>query len=232
MNNERLKALADKHEIKLIDCIRLTALEKYEILILCDDSGSMNLTVDGTSKTRWNELRDIVKLVIEIGTIFDTDGVDVYFLNRKEKLKITDPKQIDHLFMDLPSGYTPLARVLQEVLQSSEARPDDEKKRLIFIATDGAPTDDDGNSDLNRFEHVMRSQRNANTTHVMFLLCTDESDYIDYLTRFKRTMKNIDVYDDYETEKKKIRRLHGSNYILSRGDYIVQALVGAVEHKT
>ena len=100
---------------------------------------------------------------------------------------------------------------------------------LIFIATDGAPTDDGGNPDEERFEQVMKNERNAETTHVMFLLCTDESDYIDYLTRFKRTMRNVDICDDYEIEKKKMRRLYGGDDKFLRSDYIVQALVGAVD---
>jgi hypothetical protein len=228
---DRLQALVYKHEIRVSERDRLNVLTEYEIVVLCDDSGSMNLTVDGTERTRWDELRNIVKFVIEIGTIFDTNGVNVYFLNRENTAGITDPNDIDRLFIPPPTGFTPLVRKLQEILHFAETRPDKKKKVLVFIATDGAPTDDDGNPDLEEFEQVMRNERNAKTTHVMFLLCTDEPDYIDYLTKFKRTMRNVDVYDDYETEKKKIRRLRGDNHTFSRSDYIVQALVGAVEHK-
>ncbi|CAF1069210.1 unnamed protein product [Rotaria sordida] len=163
--------------------------------------------------------------------VFDKNGVDVFFLNRENAVGITDPQDIDRLFMPPPSGYTPLARKLQEIINFAENRVDKEKKVLVFIATDGAPTDDGGNPDLERFEQIMKHERNAETTHVMFLLCTDEPDDIAYLTKFKGTMKNVDVYDDYETEKKKIRRLRGNNHAFSKGDYIVQALVGAVEHK-
>lgn len=230
MQKDRLQAFAHKREIRVSECERLMALQGYEIIILCDDSGSMGETVDGTKRTRWDELRDMVKLVIEIATIFDPSGVNVHFLNRGEAHKITDPKHIDHLFTACPTGYTPLVRVLQEIPQLSQTRPANERKLLVFIATDGAPTTDDGDSDLGRFEYFMRNDRNAETTHVMFLLCTDELDYINYLTRFKQTMINVDVIDDYETEKRKIRNSRGSNHIFTRGDYIVQALVGAVDH--
>ena len=221
--------MVNKHKIRVSERDRLKQLAEYEIIVLCDDSGSMNMHVDGTNRTRWDELCYIVKLVIEIGTIFNPNGVDVYFLNREKTCGITDLKQIDHLFSYPPTGYTPLVRKLREVLQFAEARPDKEKKVLIFIATNGAPTDDRGNPDQKRFKQVMKHERNAETTHVMFLLCTDESDYIDYLTRFKRTMRNVDICDDYETEKKKMRHLHGGSNVFSRGDYIVQALVGAVD---
>ena len=220
-----------KHEIRISERDRLRILDQYEIVVLCDDSGTMNSTVDGTNRTRWDELRYIVKLVIEIGTIFDRSGVDVYFLNRENALEINDPKDIDRLFTPPPTGFTPLARKLQDILNFAENRPDKEKKVLVFVATDGAPTDNGGNPDLEGFEQVMKNERNAETTHVMFLICTDEPDDIAYLAKFKRTMKNVDVYDDYETEKKKIRRLRGNNYTFSKADYIVQALVGAVEPK-
>ncbi|CAF4267956.1 unnamed protein product, partial [Adineta steineri] len=44
---------------------RLCLLEDYKIIIVCDDSGSMNTTIDGSQDTRWDELCSIVKLLIE-----------------------------------------------------------------------------------------------------------------------------------------------------------------------
>jgi hypothetical protein len=47
------------------------------------------------------------------------------------------------LFKNKPKGFTPLPRVLEQVL-SDISRYVNEKKLLIIIATDGEPTDDNG----------------------------------------------------------------------------------------
>jgi hypothetical protein len=68
-----------KYEIQEELGQRLRALQDYEIILLCDDSGSMKTTVDNSARTQWDELRDFVKIILEIGTIVDSTGVDIYF---------------------------------------------------------------------------------------------------------------------------------------------------------
>ncbi|CAF4973548.1 unnamed protein product, partial [Rotaria sp. Silwood1] len=76
--DDRLRELTLKYEIQEELGEHLRILEDYEIIILCDDSGSMKTTVDGTDRTRWDELCQIVKIVLEIGVIFDSTGVGSY----------------------------------------------------------------------------------------------------------------------------------------------------------
>ena len=64
----------------------------------------MQTQVDGTNRTRWEELRDIVKIVLEIGTIFDSSGVDIFFLNRRSYYNVTDPEAVNEAFTSLPRG--------------------------------------------------------------------------------------------------------------------------------
>ncbi|CAF4793145.1 unnamed protein product, partial [Rotaria sp. Silwood2] len=75
----------------------------------------------------------------------------------------------------------------------------------------------------------MGNERNPETTHVMFLLCTDEPDSVEHFTQWDQTMKNVDVIDDFPTEREKIRRYRGPDFRFSRGDYVVKALIGAVD---
>ena len=49
------------------------------------------------------------------------------------------------LFRERPQGFTPLPRVLDNVLNDTSMLLN-EKKLLIIIATDGEPTDDSGQS--------------------------------------------------------------------------------------
>ena len=209
---------------------RLRKLRDYEIVIVCDDSGSMMTPVDGSLRTRWDELCDIVKTVIRIGVIFDSNGVDVHFLNRESYLNVTDPKTVDKAFEKDPSGYTPLVPVLTRIFKSGLADRGRDKKLLAFVATDGMPTDNNGNEVIKDFEQCMQKTRRIETTHVSFLLCTDEEDVVNYMREWDERMNNVDVTDDFHTERDRIRKYQkDSNYPFSRGDYIIKALVGAVD---
>jgi hypothetical protein len=206
----------------------LLELKGYEIVIVCDDSGSMNTKVDNTGKTRWDELRSIVKILIEIGVIFDTNGVDIYFLNRRKYLKIKDPKEVEQAFAELPRDYTPLIPVLKDIFKSPLARRGRDKKLLVFVATDGEPTDEDGNPVVQQLKSLMDETRDQETTYVSFLLCTNETENIEYLNNWDKTMPHVDVTDDFETEKQKILRIQGNDFSFTHGDYIVKALAGAI----
>ncbi|CAF3834873.1 unnamed protein product, partial [Rotaria sp. Silwood1] len=44
-----------------------------------------------------------------------------------------------------------------------------------------------------------------------------------------RTMINVDIVDDYKLEREGVRQTKGFNYPFSFGEYIVKALIGAVD---
>ena len=209
---------------------RLKKLQNFEIVIVCDDSGSMLTPVDGTQRTRWDELCQIVKTVLKISVIFDGNGVDIYFLNRDSFLKVKDPHIVDQAFKTPPCGYTPLVPVLNEIFTSNLAYHGRDKKLLVFVATDGMPTDDDGNTNISELENLMRETRQVKTTYVSFLLCTDDPSCVDYLNKWDRTMANVDVTDDFYAEREKIFKCSKTeDKRFSRGDYVVKALVGAID---
>jgi hypothetical protein len=189
----------------------------------------MNTQVSGTNGTRWDELRAIVQIVIEIGTVFDSNGVDVHFLNRPSMPNVTDSRQVAESFSKRPGGYTPLTAALRRIFQSAASKPNSDKRLLVFVATDGAPTDNNGNVDVRGLENLMRNERQANTTYVTFLACTDEDESVAYLSQWDRTMMNVDVVDDYKSEREEVRRAKGPNFPFSFGDYVVKTLLGAVD---
>ena len=198
----------------------LLVLEDFEIAIVCDDSGSMTELLTNSQKTRWEELCDTVKNVLRIAVKFDTNGVDLYFLNRCKQLKIKNLEQVDSLFARKPSGYTPLVPVLKDIFQSSMARSGRDKKLLVLVATDGRPTNEDGDDDLDNFEHVMDKVRNAKTTYVSFLLCTDDENSMEYLKNIDERMEHVDVTSDYETELAKIRECQmNEDFPFTKDDY-------------
>lgn len=230
IDDTAINNIAHEFDIRKSTAERLRLLRDFEIVIVCDDSGSMKTPIDGTQRTRWNELCDIVKIVIRIGAMFDSHGVDVYFLNRQSHLNVTDHNTVDEAFRIAPSGFTPLVPVLNTIFTSKLADRGRDKRLLVLVATDGVPTDENGNEVIEEFEHAMRQTRRVETTYVSFLLCTDEASCVDYMREWDKRMKNIDVTDDYHTEKKRIRECQNNpNFPFSYGDYVVKALIGAID---
>jgi hypothetical protein len=229
--NAQLLAISQKYEIQKEMAKRLRKLQDYEIVIVCDDFGSMKATVNGTQHTRWNELCSIVKIIIEIGVVFDSNGLDIYFLNRKSFRNVKDPIQVDRAFAPAPSGYTPLVPVLKRIFESQLADRGRDKNLLVFIATDGEPTDGSGTSTVSELERLMREKRQADTTYVSFLVCTDDPPCVDYLNQWDQTMANVDVTNDFHTEREKFRHYRGQNCRFTYGDYVVKALIGAIDQQ-
>lgn len=56
---QKLNQVIQKYEISSLFAPRLHALLNCEIVLLCDDSGSMNAPLQGSSQTRWDELKHV-----------------------------------------------------------------------------------------------------------------------------------------------------------------------------
>jgi hypothetical protein len=206
---------------RLIELLR--KLRDFNTTIVCDDSGSMQTPIQDTQRTRWDKLCEFVKRLLKFCVIFNPDGIDIYFLNRRKFPKVKDPAVVDQIFQRLPIGYTPLVPVLKEIFESEMAG---DKKLLVFVATDGGPTDKDANLNVHELERLMRKTRQTNTTHVSFLICTDNQASVAYLNEWDKIMAHVDVIDDFHIERDKIRQRSNCDFTL--GDYLVKLLVGAI----
>lgn len=40
----------------------------------------MNIPIQGTTITRWDECRQLAQIIIDVYVAFDANGVDIYFL--------------------------------------------------------------------------------------------------------------------------------------------------------
>jgi hypothetical protein len=56
---QRLNQIIQQYEINAGFAARLQALGNCEIVVLCDDSGSMNTPIQGSNQTRWDELKSV-----------------------------------------------------------------------------------------------------------------------------------------------------------------------------
>jgi hypothetical protein len=89
---------------------------------------------------------------------------------------------VEAVFANPPAGLTPTAPVLQHVLNAKRA-VSVEKKVLLIIATDGAPTNAQGQVDVQGLHYVLANGRNPARFHVQFIACTDDLSAVAYLNK-------------------------------------------------
>ncbi|CAF2097020.1 unnamed protein product [Rotaria magnacalcarata] len=213
-----------RYEINPTFAKKLLALDGYEIVFICDDSGSMNTPLGDVygpyknAATRWDELKQTVSVVVDLASLLDPNGVDIYFLNRDPIFNVRHSSEL-----------IPIFTVPPEVLRSKQNEIQ-ERKLLIFIATDGTPTNDEGYQDSLSLENVLKNERHPiNRIPVSIIACTDDEQDMDYLNEWDTKIPNLDVVDDYRSEKREILKCQGTDFPFSFGDYIVKILLGAVD---
>lgn len=231
----KFQEVCRQYEINDNFALRLRNLEGYDIVIIADDSGSMNQPVTspgadpfGALPTRWDELKKTVSIITDISAIMDPDGIEVYFLNRGTLSNVTNSRRLDEAFSSPANGSTPIVQVLRHVLAVKT-----ERKRLILIATDGCPDDVAGLDGKMldgkmAFRYVLENERSVKD-FVTILACTDDDSILSYLNGWDRDIPRVDVVDDYQSEKKEILGVQGPQFAFSFGDYVVKALMGSID---
>lgn len=134
-----LQMLMQKRDVRKA----MKKLRKYDIIIIVDDSLSMSWD------DRWPEARDALAVLVDASSEWDTDGIDVYFLNDDRHVSVKNSAQIFDLFDEVvPSSGTPIAKRLKEITDHYlsrlriETRTSKVKPANIFVITDGWPTDE------------------------------------------------------------------------------------------
>ena len=214
---ESFRAVCARYEISEFFARKLKQLEGWEIVLILDDSGSMNTPLQNQggasafakSVTRWDELKQTVGIIVDIGAVMDRDGLDIYFLNRATLSHVTSSAQLDAVFASPAAGLTPITPVLQHVLAAKKAIAV-ERKLLVVIATDGAPTNVRGEVDTAALKHVLTSERDINRVHVQFVACTDDDSTVAYLNEWDNKIPNVDVVDDYHSERAEVLKAQGT----------------------
>ncbi|KAB8299846.1 hypothetical protein EYC80_000092 [Monilinia laxa] len=137
-------------------------LSKFDTVLLIDDSSSMEWY---SSPTAWQQVFLALQTIAPIITAYDSDGIDVYFMNYLSKscgnvnegvaatgfYKIQDAAAVEEIWsmVDHPSGITPtggriryiLAPYMKRLKREMGAGRDVKPLNLIVI-TDGAASDD------------------------------------------------------------------------------------------
>jgi hypothetical protein len=234
-NHQKMKEFFRTYEISPLFQEDVHSIQKYDIIVLCDDSGSMiepssYLSFkDGhmVDRTRWDELRETVEVITELCVLLDDDGIDIWFLNGEKPIKnVTDKNKVTALFNSRkPSGRTPLTRVTGQIMSEPSNKP-----KLILIVTDGEPNNDDGYPDCDNFLRLLKN-RDHNNNRISILACTTSDSQMAWLDRVDREAKHVDVIDDYLSERKQILDVQGKNFSYSHGDHIIKMLLGPIFQK-
>jgi hypothetical protein len=240
---EIFRELVRKYEINPDYAKRLQCLQGFKIVFVLDDSSSMNTTLDDSplnnptnllKSTRWDELKYFANISIDIASLFNENGAtDLYFLNKPPIKQCQNSFELKNYFNNnsvysKANGYTPLTQTLNTLL-SDNAQSIRERNLLIVILTDGEPTDPFGNIAIKEFKKCLEKRSPINRIFVTIIACTDEAAAISYLNKWDKQIPNLDVVDDYRSEKKQITKLKGANYRFSYGDYVIKSLIGSID---
>ena len=234
-NMAHLEALLRKHDVTICEAHEMCVLQDHKIIVVADDSGSMQLSGVPMSErrlgrpcpTRWDELKETIQTVCEIVSCFDAEGTDVFFLNRSPVLRCTPgDARLAAALGPFPSGSTPLTECVSDII----ARHSDSERPVLFlIATDGEP-----NGGPSAFQRVLsdaiRKRTCTGTFKFQILACTDDEDSIGWLNEFDKLFKEVDVTDDYYSEFQEVRKT-GRCPRFTKGDWVLKALLGPIISK-
>ncbi|KAL4976955.1 hypothetical protein BDW66DRAFT_133545 [Aspergillus desertorum] len=133
-------------------------LHTFDTIFLVDDSTSMR-------GKRWREAEDVIAAIAPICTHYDSDGIDIYFLNHRNHSRfgsgggnasgyknVTDACGVREVFRSVSaSGATPVGTRLHQILTpylrdlkrlTFHGRESELKPLNIIVITDGVFTDD------------------------------------------------------------------------------------------
>jgi hypothetical protein len=217
----KFEQIASFYEISDYFAQKLLQLKGFDIVIINDDSYSMDTSLK-TGGTRWDEQKNMAKIVTDIAATMDPDGIDHYFLNKGKFPNIMDAQQVESLFTGTCGG-TPLCRTLRQVLADKRGILV-QKKLLIIIITDGRP------ESIADFKSILANERvPAGQVYTTIVACTDEESTMDYLNGWDQSIKRLDVVDDYQSEKVEVLKKQGQDFPFSFGDYVVKTLLGSID---
>jgi len=232
----QLQAILDRFDISFADAQDLVVLEDYEIVCIVDDSSSMHTvqtpvgerSLSKPSRTRWEELKETLSLIVELGNCFDQSGVDLFFLNRGtlEGVKGPQDPRFAASFQKPARGNTPLTETVRRVAKEAGG----ERPVLLFILTDGKP-----NGRVEAFKREIKRLIKKKSTpkefRVQIMACTNDENAIGWLNEFDAKYRSVDVTDDYFSEMLEV--LKGAQRVkkFTRGDWCMKAMLGMVHEK-
>jgi len=215
---------------------KLPQVGNFDIALVLDDSGSMSQPFPGGT-TRWAHLFELATSAVDLcrATAAPPRPIDVFFLNRAAVPGVTDSSQLREPFAAKPRGFTPLTRVFKQALATGRAADGSRvRKLLIIVMTDGLPTDDDGDDDVEPFLTELRALPSG--VHVQLTAFAEASECLHYVQEIDKELDHLDVSDLYPLQRERMLAQHrrvnaGSDagFAFSVGDFIARALLAPID---
>ena len=201
-------------------------LSTCEVVLLCDDSDSMNksITEEGTDpfavkrSTRWLELKKLASVIIDFVTAINPNGLDIYFLNRPTLSNVINMDDLQGTFNVLPNGGTPLSEKINQIYYDKRHV---HQNLLIVVVTDGEPTG--GKDPRGELYNTLNNKRY--NVHISVAECTDNAEDMAYLDDWDGIIKNFDNTDDYREELQRVKSAQGPQFKFDYTDYVIKILL-------
>ncbi|AYV82985.1 MAG: hypothetical protein Hyperionvirus3_131 [Hyperionvirus sp.] len=234
------KDFATKFGIKDDFLAKLRALGNFKIKILCDDSRSMGdnaytaeFVTDpfGEIPTRFQELKKMVKNVIDMAGVLSKEGVDLYFLNRAGRYNVKNYAEVELLFSAEPAGLTPTVKAIKQIITDTSMIMG-EKNVLLFLPTDGEATDESGTVNIPEMDAYMQYLNDSYPKlYITFMACISDEKLLKTMDRWGKRYERVGVVDEFNVEHKEMMEKHGSEpgFDFTLGDYITKSLLVSID---
>jgi len=175
----------------------LAAVSLYDIMFLCDDSGSMNIG------NRIPTLIKTLQSVADWATRLEPKGISLRFLNYENDGdgkfdNLADLEQIkDMCYLVQFDGGTDLGAITEKKILKrrllEEQRVDLDKPLIVAIITDGEPTDDDPDCFRDTLIKCKTALGEGSTIFILFQVCKTQqsNDFIETMADIKDLESNL-----------------------------------------
>jgi hypothetical protein len=172
--------------------------------------------------TRWSELQGDVLNILQLVTTVNFKGVDVHFLNRQGAKGIINPVQVAPMFIQPPSGNTPLIQAISNMIQQYRST---RGKVLLIIVTDGEPSD----GSYDQLYSVLAGI--PNHFYVSMVECNDSEEQMEYLSGWDLSLPRFHNQEDFGEELKLVQRVNGMGTKFTRANYVQMIVLSPIYPK-
>jgi hypothetical protein len=201
-------------------------LSGRKIVIIVDDSGSMNGEGSIKNKSRWDEAKERLIAYLSLLQYIPTQDIQIDFLNRDDfTLKANQNgarwtlasamKKINESFSDDPNHGTPLF----DNLRSAFSNAVNEKTTIVAI-NDGTP------DDLNAGAECVKTRKHPHNSPVHLVGCTNNPNDIKWFDKVDAG-PFVAALSPFNMEKEQVKKVQGTLLNYTPGIHLVASLIGA-----
>lgn len=222
----------------------LKVLEDYDIVIIFDDSQSMNIA-DGKGprfpgdqtlrRTRWKQAWDALTVLVREGSKYDRNGIQIHFLNRRRANKTVknenDIRQLQERVREPPTNtHSPIGDMLDTLLLKYQSELGSwpgrlgVKKRLFLVISDGAASDGVEDPIIRAANALERKNFPLNQAGIQFVQVGNDLGATAFLRELDEELARVgNTRDMVDTLK--------SDGTDLEGETLVKALIGGINRR-